>query len=317
MSSRANAGWTYSHRVPPSDDGMPLVAHLAARYRHADEEGWRRHAEAGRVLVNGAPADASLVVREGDLVEYRRPSWEESVSHAALPVIHEDAHVLVVDKPAGLQVLPGGSRLLATALSVVRGDDPARAEWSPVHRLGRGTSGLLVFGKTAEARSFLSAQFRERTMGKLYLGWVAGVSLPTSLRMREPIGPVEHPRGPVHAVVTGGRGRPSLTLGRVLLRDPERGMSLVAADPVTGRPDQIRIHLAAAGAPLVGDPLYAAGCALLDARPGDVGYLLHATALRFRHPATGAWLRLRCPPPWTPAQLDGVRFLDLKRRGRG
>ena len=312
IQARENAGFTYSHRVPKDDAGLPLVAHLARRYSHADEAGWRLHVEAGRVTVNGAPAEADAAVREGDEVEYRRPPWEEHVVDAELRVVFEDEHVLVIDKPAGLQVLPAGSRLMATVLALVRGDDPARAEWSPVHRLGRGTSGLLVIGKTQLARSSLSAQFRERKLGKLYLGWVIGTALPVSLRLRDPIGPVPHPRGPVHAVAM--RGKPSLTLARVLRRDVERDMSLVAAEPVTGRPDQIRIHLAAAGAPLVGDPLYAPGGALLDARPGDVGYLPHATMLRFRHPSTGAVVRLRCMPPWTPAELDGTRFLDLVRR---
>jgi 23S rRNA pseudouridine1911/1915/1917 synthase len=312
---RLNGGWTYAHRVGVQDSGEPLLAHLASRFPHADEAAWRVHLEAGRVSVNGSPASEDRVLRAGDLVEYRRAPWEEPSIDVPVPAVFEDEHVLVVDKPAGLQVLPAGSRLQATVLAVVRGDDPARAEWSPVHRLGRGTSGLLVIGKTSLARSSLSAQFRERRLGKLYLAWVTG-TLPDSLRIREPIGPVDHPRGVVHSVAA--RGKPALTLVRTLRRDAERGMSLVAAEPVTGRPDQIRIHLAFAGAPLVGDPLYAPGAALLDARPGDVGYLLHATSLRFRHPATGAWMRVRCMPPWTPAELDGARFLDiLRRRGMG
>lgn len=311
---RLNDGATYRHHARREEAGEPLVGHLARRFPHSDADGWRAHVEAGRVLLNGAPATHDALLHEGDVIEYRRAPWEEPEIHAEIPVVLEDEHVLVVNKPAGLQVLPAGSRLRATALTLVRGDDPARAEWSPVHRLGRGTSGILVFGKTAFARSSLSAQFRERRLGKLYLAWVVGTSLKTSLRMREPIGSVPHSRGPVHAVAQ--RGKPSLTLGRVLRRDADRRMSLVAAEPVTGRPDQIRIHLAAAGAPIVGDPLYAPGGGLLDARPGDVGYLLHATALRFRHPATGKIVKLRCPPPWTPAELDGARFLDLLR-GRG
>lgn len=315
MTLRLNSGWTYAHRVEPEDAGTSLVTHLARRFPHADEPGWRAHLEAGRVLVNGAPAQPATPLRSGDLVEYRRAPWEEPALDVPIPAVLEDEHVLVVDKPAGLQVLPAGSRLDATVLAAIRGADPSRAEWSPVHRLGRGTSGLLVIGKTALARSSLSEQFRRRRMGKLYLGWVAG-KLPTSLRIREPIGPVDHPRGQVHAVAP--RGKPSLTLVRVLRRDAERGISLVAAEPVTGRPDQIRIHLAFAGAPLVGDPLYAPGGALLDARPGDVGYLLHATSLRFTHPATRAPVRVRCLPSWTPAELDGARFLDLlRRRGMG
>ena len=94
-------------------------------------------------------------------------------------------------------------------------------------------------------------------------------------------------------------GKVSVTRLRVLARDLEAGSSLVAAQPITGRPDQIRIHLAACGAPIVGDPLFGVGgVPMSDARPGDGGYLLHATALSVWHPATGRRLKLRSRPQW-------------------
>ncbi len=308
--TRLNAGYTYSHRVRRGEDG-PIARHLATRFGHSTEDEWRARLIEGRVRVSGEPVGPDHPVQAGDLIEYVREPWEEAVPDVELPVLHEDEHVLAVNKPAGLQVLPAGSRLEATAISIVRGGDPERAEWSPVHRLGRGTSGILLFGKTARARATLSEQFRERRAAKLYLAWVQGTALPTSLRVRERIGPVEHSRGRVHGASPAGR--PALTLVRVLTRDDARSMSLVAAIPITGRPDQIRIHLACAGAPIVGDRLFGVGATLMNARPGDPGYLLHAAGLRFRHPATGHWARLRCRPPWTPAELDGARFLDLLR----
>jgi 23S rRNA pseudouridine1911/1915/1917 synthase len=313
-SVRLNEGHVYVGHVRREDAGRTVLAHHVARHPHSDEARWRAHVESGRVLVNGRRVDVDLILCEGDRLEYHRPAWEEPiVDPATVRVLFEDEHVIAVDKPAGLQVLPAGSRLQETLLSVLRGSDPERAEWSPVHRLGRGTSGITLVGKTALARSRLSALFRERRMGKLYLAWVVGEGMPDSWCATQRIGPVEHGRVRIHAV--SAAGKPSVTYVRTLRRDAARRAALVAAEPVTGRADQIRIHLAASGCPIAGDPLYGAGGALLDARPGDVGYLLHATSLRFPHPASGRSVRIRCNPPWTPATLDGALFVSLSRRG--
>ena len=293
-----NKGYSYRSTVRCDEAGRSVLEHHVLRYPHSDAAAWRENVEAGRVLVNGEVAACALVLREGDRLEYRRPAWTEPDAPTTVRIVFEDDEVLAVDKPAGLQVLPAGRFLLKTLLGIVRAQDPAREEWTPVHRLGRGTSGLVLFGKTAHARASLSAQFRERRVSKLYLGVVAPSGWPTSFDARHPIGRVEHAGAHVHSVAAGGK--PSLTRVRVLRRDHAAGTALVAAVPVTGRPDQIRIHLAACGAPLVGDPLYGPGATLLaGARAGHVGYLLHAVRLRVRHPTSGGWLRLRCPPPWS------------------
>ncbi len=212
-------------------------------------------------------------------------------------MVHEDADVLVVEKPAGLQVLPAGSRLEHTLLHLVRTSSPARAESAPVHRLGRGTSGLVLFGQHAAARAFLSAEFCAFRVTKTYLALASGTSLPVSCIARHPIGMRAH--GPLEIACVQPQGRASVTRLRVLARDPAHGRSLVAAQPITGRPDQIRIHLAACGAPLVGDPLFGPGGQPIDTvRPGDGGYFLHATALSVLHPATGRLLKLRSRPGW-------------------
>ena len=116
-----------------------------------------------------------------------------------------------------------------------------------------------------------------------------------SFVVTRPIGRVETSRGLIHAA--SDTGRPSRTRGR-RLRVAESSRTLVAAWPITGRPDQIRIHLAWIGAPIAGDPLFAAGGRLLDARPGDCGYLLHSAGLRFAHPADGRRVKVRSLPAW-------------------
>jgi 23S rRNA pseudouridine1911/1915/1917 synthase len=226
--------------------------------------------------------------------------------------------VLVVIKPAGLQVLPAGPFKARTLLELVRSSDLTRAAAAPAHRLGRGTSGLIAFGKTAEARSSLARQFRELALVKTYLAWVEGPRLPSSFAARQPIARLSH--GPLQIFAAAPQGKPSLTRVRVLRREaagrevvdggavdgdacgsarPRIERALVAAQPITGRPDQIRIHLAAAGAPIVGDPLFGpGGTPKSDVPPGEGGYLLHAAALSFAHPTSGARVKLRSRPEW-------------------
>jgi 23S rRNA pseudouridine1911/1915/1917 synthase len=192
-------------------------------------------------------------------------------------------------------VLPAGPFSARTLLELVRASHASRRVAAPAHRLGRGTSGLIAFGKTALARSSLSRQLRELTLGKTYLAWVEGARLPTSFAAQQPIARLPH--GPLTIHAAAAHGRPSLTRVRVLRRVGAR--SLVAAQPITGRPDQIRIHLAAAGAPIVGDPLFGpGGVPKRDATPGAGGYLLHSAGLAFDHPQSGARVRLRSRPDW-------------------
>lgn len=293
-----NRGFVYRDRVRPEDEGLDVLAWHVRRWPRAGVEGWRDSIERGLVRVNGAVARADALLARGDELEFHRPPWDEPDAPETFGVVDEDEHVLVVDKPSGLQVLPAGPFLARTLLTLVRASAADRRDASPVHRLGRGTSGLVLFGKTPVARASLSRQFREFVPTKTYVALVEGVELPRSFVARGRIGPVPH--GPLHIHVARADGKSSTTRVRVLRRAGRR--ALVAAQPITGRPDQIRIHLAAAGAPIVGDPLYGpGGVAKSDATPGHGGYHLHATALRYRDPANGAWRKARSHAPWIDA----------------
>jgi 23S rRNA pseudouridine1911/1915/1917 synthase len=292
-----NEGLVYHERVRAADAGAELLAYHARRFRHSTLEEWRRTIAAGRVQVNGRVAASGQLLRAGDRLEFHRPPWIEPAAPLHFEVVYEDEDLLALDKPAGLQVLPAGPFHAHTLLALVQKSSAARAECAPVHRLGRGTSGLVLFGKNAAARASLSAQFRGHAARKTYLALASGTTLPHSWIARHSIGLRAH--GPLQLACADPLGKPAVTRLRVLARDAARGRSLVAAQPITGRPNQIRIHLAASGAALVGDPLFGpGGLPIRDVSPADGGYFLHAAALGVRHPATGCWLKLRSRPPW-------------------
>jgi len=200
-----------------------------------------------------------------------------------------------VAKPSGLPTLPGGGAFLDhTLLALVRRRHP---EASPMHRLGRGTSGIVLFAPSAGARKPLQAAFQGEGTRKVYRTLCSGRPEAPAFAITAPIGEVPYaPLGLLHAARAGGRPSES----RVTVLEYREGASLVEVEILTGRPHQIRIHLAFAGHPLVGDPLYGTGGVPLpgtSALPGDPGYLLHAHQLELAHPRTGEWISLCCQPP--------------------
>ena len=288
-----NEGFAYRAVVGPEAAGETVLAHLARLYRHSSELVWRLRIEAGEVSLGEVVAEASDLLRPGQSLVWRRPPWEEPPAPLAFAVLHRDAHLLAVAKPRGLPTVPNGGFLSHTLLHLVRGLAP---EATPVHRLGRGTSGLVLFALTAEARRTLAAAWREGTVEKTYRALVAGVPREPGFTVNTPIGLVPHPRlGQVHAARARGRA----AISHVRLLAARDGNALVEVVIPTGRPHQIRIHLAAAGYPLVGDPLYVTGggIAAEPGLPGDPGYWLHAHRLRLAHPVMGNPLLLECAPP--------------------
>jgi len=297
-----NRGYDYPDRVDRSDAGLTVLSFYARRYRHSSEMEWRGKIAGGEVTLNGRVAAPGGRLSAGDLLVYHRPAWDEPDAPADFGVLFEDEDVLVLAKPSGLAVLPGGFFLETTLLHLVR--RRFGPSCSPLHRLGRGTSGAILFTRNhGAARSLAKAMFERRIL-KVYLALASGTSMPDAFTVAAPIGPVPHT---LPSTLNAYRpdGRPSISEVRVLRRFPDKDASLVEVTIPTGRPHQIRIHLAYAGFPLVGDPLYHTGgiprADGLDdewsTTPGATGYLLHSWKIGFPHPTRGERVEVVCPPP--------------------
>ncbi len=271
---------------------------LAEAHAHSTIDTWTARVAAGEVDVESVRATLDTRVRQGNVITWRRPPWDEPDVPLTFDLVFEDEWLVVVAKPGGLPTMPAGGFLEQTLLTIVR---ERWAGASPLHRLGRWTSGLVVFARTTTTASVLSRAWREGRVHKRYLALGRGEPRWDDREIDMPIGLVPHERiGTVHA--SSPLGRPSRSVARVVER---RGAStLFEVDILTGRPHQVRIHLAAVGHPLVGDPLYADGgvpIAHEPGLPGDGGYLLHAARLAFAHPITGMPTVLDTPP--TAAEL--------------
>ena len=299
-SRRSNGGWVYLDVVDARAHGWKAVEFYARRYPHSSEGQWRRRLEEGRIRGPHGPLDAGDRLRRGQRLEYHRPSWNEPPAPRRFSVIRDDGDLLAVAKPPGLQVLPGADFLENTLLHAVR--ERFEGSPAPVHRLGRGTSGIVLFARSETARRGLASAFEDRRVHKLYRALVQGLDMDDRFTVETPIGPVPHAH-PRRVFAARPGGRPALSRVRVVERRPSDGATLVEVEIPTGRPHQIRIHLAAAGFPLVGEPLYAAGGRPRQAavgqeapRPGEIGYLLHAMQLSCGHPATHGRIGFYCRP---------------------
>ena len=306
-----NQGWTYTDWVKKA--GETVLDYYTARYSHSTEAEWRSRIERGLILLDGQMARSQQVLDKGQRLTYRRLPWQEPKVPMDFEVLYEDEDLWAIAKPVGLPVLPGGGFLENTLLWVMRSRYP-NEQPAPVHRLGRGTSGVMLVAKSQQAKSELSRQFRVRSqatsdsmpkaasgsMKKVYralVGPADAAGLPDRFVCEYAIGKIPYPQlGYVHGHMKNGLR--AYSKGRVLERRSDS--TLVEVCISTGRPHQIRIHLAAAGYPLLNDPMYAVGGVLKQTArviPSDCGYLLHAYWLRFEHPRTRELLLIEAPLP--------------------
>ena len=293
MKLASNNGFEYREQINNRGNGLTVLAYLTRNHPHSSRADWQARLAAGQIFIDNCPIQSDSVLKNGQLLLWRRPPWDEPNAPLVYSILHEDEDLLAVAKPCGLPTLPGGGFLEHTLLALVRKKYP---EAGPLHRLGRGTSGIVLFARTARARSMICAAWRRKEVTKIYRGLAAGSPAEDNFIIDAPIGPVPHPKlGTVNAARANGK----FALSRVKVLERRGSESLLEIVIETGRPHQIRIHLAFAGCPLVGDRLYAAGGTINDLRalPGDTGYLLHAERLRFVHPATGVPFEIQCPPP--------------------
>jgi 23S rRNA pseudouridine1911/1915/1917 synthase len=289
-----NRGYAYTTIIGSKHHGQTLLSHLASLYSHSSAQAWQQHLNRGEVTLDGVIASGSESVASGQTLVWNRPPWIEPDAPQHFAILWDDPYLLAVDKPSGLPTLPGGGFMENTLLRLVQKHTPSA---NPVHRLGRATSGIVLFAKTPQAASQLFTNWNTPKIQKIYRALAQNIARRDAYEILTPIGLVPHPRiGSVWAA--NPCGKPSRSLAKVIARTSKTTTFEVSL--YSGRPHQIRIHLASIGHPLVGDPLYGlSGQPLenLPGLPGDGGYLLHAQFLKFQHPITGEQINLEAALP--------------------
>jgi len=271
----------------------------------------RKLIEQGLATVNGLAKKPGYVLNHGDTIEITPPPSVAGQAGFEDLVLYEDKAILAVRKPAGIAVHPNAPGWETNPAAVLIGEPtlvamifsarPAMAECGLerlglVHRLDRDTSGLMLLAKTPEAQHSLKEGFRDRLMMKTYIGAVAGIP--------DRKGVIDAPIGRASGfkkIKVWEYGREALT--EYKLKEKGKGCALLEVYPKTGRTNQIRIHLAHIGHPIIGDKLYGG--------PAAARMLLHSFSLAFDHPSTGKKTRLEAPLPddfkktWKEAKTKG------------
>ncbi len=305
--------------VDAGSSGRRLDAWLAGQFDEYSRTRLQTWIREGRVLLDGIVVRVGTPLAAGSIVIVRIPEPAPAALEPEpipLNILHEDEHVLVLLKPAGLQVHPGAGAPRPTLVHALLHHYPGVAFPGPperpgiIHRLDRDTSGLMLVARTPLAYRRLGRQIMERTVTRRYIALVWG-------DLDRDAGLIEHPiaRDPRDrrrmAVVPGGRA--ASTRWRVLLRFDS--LSLLDIGLGTGRTHQIRVHLSHEGHPVFADAAYGGGRVRLERVQADRRAFhaellrrlnrqaLHAYHLAFRHPVGGGWMRFEAP---VPADLDEI-----------
>ena len=294
--------------VPPEAAGERLDKALVSLCPGFSRSRLQGLIAAGELYLNGTPCDNSArKVKAGDQILLALPDLEEAdpqPQDIPLDIVFEDEHLLVINKAAGMVVHPAAGNpdgTLVNALLFHCGDSLSGINGVKrpgiVHRLDKDTSGLMIVAKNDHAHHALSAQLQDRSLSRLYLALVMGVPLPPQGTVETLMG--RHPTNRLRMAVVKKGGKDAITHYKVRQAFHET-LALVECRLATGRTHQIRVHMESLGHPLIGDPLYGPQPTILHARLRKGGYVgegaaaiaafsrqaLHATAIKFIHPAT-------------------------------
>ena len=308
MMAAAQPGGEVRTVVVPIDAGAGRADRFAADLTGLSRSYVQRLMTDGRVTADGRPLRANTIVAPGTELRVDVPPPADAAPAGEpgieVPVVYEDDDLLIVDKPAGLVVHPAPGHPSGTLVNALLGRHGETfggiagvRRPGIVHRLDRDTSGLLIVARHDAAQASVMGQLKARRVKKTYLALVQGSVAAAVGRIEAPIG-----RDPAHRtrMAVTAAGRPATTGYRV--RERFDGWTLLELDLVTGRTHQIRVHLAAIGHPVAGDPVYGGG----TSRRGPDGLerlFLHAWRLELTSPSSGRLIRAEAP---LPADLESV-----------
>jgi 23S rRNA pseudouridine1911/1915/1917 synthase len=312
--------------VPPryvvgeGEDGQRLDTALAALVGQSRSQ-VRRWIDDGRVHWNGRAASASQIVAQGDSIDAEPPEPVAAIAQPeAIPlrILYEDDAIVVVDKSADMVVHPAPGHARGTLVNALLHHCANLAEVGGVlrpgivHRLDRGTSGVIVVAKRDDAHRSLAEQFHAHSIERVYQALVRGSPSAASGRVDAPI--ARHPRDRKRMAIARSGGRDARTDWRVARRFPRSARSLLEVRPETGRTHQIRVHLASVGLPIAGDPVYGRG-GRDRAEPGLDRPALHARVLGLTHPRSGERLRFEAEMP--ADMLARIAALERREEASG
>ena len=312
--------------VARDEEGLRLDVFLSRKDPTLSRSQAKRLIEEGEARIDEKAVRASHHLRSGEVVSLRKPSpipSEVAPEEIPINVLYEDEAIIVVDKPAGMVVHPAAGNPRGTLVNALlfhcRNLSGIGGVMRPgiVHRLDKGTSGLMVVAKSDEAHRHLSEQFKNRRVSKQYTALVHG-----NLRQDEgvvdaPVG--RHPVERKKMSTKSRRGKEAITRWRVLERFGD--FTLVEAKIDTGRTHQIRVHLSSLGHPVVGDSVYGGSKRTVETPEMRAvvkkltRQALHAGRLSFAHPVTGQEMTFESP---LPEDMDEViRYLRSASRNSG
>jgi 23S rRNA pseudouridine1911/1915/1917 synthase len=308
--------------VDPDSVGLRLDVYLTGLLPQHSRSQLQRLVKDGLATLRGRTAKANATLKAGDIVVIEIPDAAPATPVAQnldLPVVYQDDDVIVVNKPAGMVVHPAAGHADGTLVNALlfHADNLSGigGEQRPgiVHRIDRGTSGLMVVAKNDAAHRELARQFHDREVEKEYIALAWG-DVHAGRRIDLPMG-----RDPVHREKMSTRARRARTaVTRITAARELRGVTLVHVAIATGRTHQIRVHLSAIGHPIVGDQSYGGVRHRMPAALRAVERLerpfLHAARLVFTHPREGTRMEFECPlPPDLQGVLDEILAADEER----
>ena len=286
-----------SINVPEDCDGTAMLAALGRVVKHMPESYWEDECARGLVVdLERRPVAATQIVRAGERYRHLFPNVTEPAVNGRIEILHEDEALIVVNKPAPLPMHAGG-RFYRNTLRHILGLVYHPQKPYPAHRLDANTTGLVLVTRTQHFAGRLQPQFARSTVEKLYLVRVQGLPTEDAFVCDAPISESSGELG--SRMVDMDSRLDARTEFRVRKRNAD-GTTLLEARPLTGRTNQIRVHLWHLGFPVCGDPAYLPGGEMGDMQTLDIAdppLCLHAWQIKFQHPLTRQPAHFTAPPP--------------------